>query len=287
MTDATLVIGGLALRLDGSTSVATVMALPGMRTFVLRTAATPRLHFEFDATPDMSAIRELHHFEVLDGAAECLFGVDADGVYHYRFGDSREVRFDPRRPDEAAITVMGNPCLLRFAMWLAYCMTGVAHGRLPIHSSVVICDGRAVMCLGESGTGKSTHTRLWLDNIPGTHLLNDDSPIMAVRREGPAEVYGSPWSGKTHCYRQEHYPVAALLRLEQKSENTIRPLSTLEAFAALQPSCPPAMAHDERCLDMVVRFVGHAIGGAPSYRLGCLPNAAAARLSHTTIYGNL
>lgn len=282
MPSATLAIGGLPLALVGGNSVQTVMNLPGMAAFA--NADTPVITIILDAPFASHTTHILHRFTILDGTDECLFGIDTDGVYHYRFREGEEVCFDPRKPNEALITPLDGPSKLRFALWLAYSMTAVAHGRMPVHSSVVVCDGQAVLCLGESGTGKSTHTRLWLENIDGTHLLNDDSPILAARRDGPAEVFGSPWSGKTHCYRQEHHPVAALLRLEQRPQNSIRRLPTLEAIAALQPSCPPAMAHDERCLSLMMHFVGAVVTGTPAYRLGCLPNADAARLSHNTIF---
>lgn len=286
MSSTRLAIGGLALRLEGGASVELAMDLPGMSVFALHDDREPSITIALDATLPTVPMQELHRFEILDGTGECRFGIDTEGVYHYRFSPSEEVRFDPRRPAEAQVTAMDGDYKLRFALWLAYCMTGADRGRLPIHSSVVVCDGRAVLCLGESGTGKSTHTRLWLEHIPNTHLLNDDSPILCANSEGAAVVYGSPWSGKTHCYRQEHYPVAGLLRLEQRPENSIRRLATIEAFAALQPSCPPAMARDERCLDLTVRFVSTVIQHTPAYRLGCLPNADAARLSHQTIYGS-
>ncbi len=282
MSSAQLAIGGLALALTGGDSVGRAMALPGMTAFALCGENNPDIVIALDSCLQMSQLCELHRFKILDGNVECYFGVDADGIYHYRFSSSEEVRFDPRQPLGAAVTTMDSDGKLRFALWLAYCMIGAGRGRMPVHSSVVVCDGRAV----ESGTGKSTHTRLWLENIPGTYLLNDDSPILAAAKDGPAVVYGSPWSGKTHCYRQEHYPVAALLRLEQRPENNIRRLATIEAFAALQPSCPPAMAHDERCLDMTVRFVSAVIKHTPAYLLGCLPDADAACLSHRTIYGS-
>ena len=284
MSSTRLAIGGLALRLEGGASVEQAMALPGFAPFVMHNDVEPAISIVLDSDLPMPPMQELHRFEILDGTGECRFGVDAESVYHYRFGENEEVRFDPRRPHEAAVSQLEGDGKLRFALWLAYCMTGANYGRTPVHSSVVVCDGRAVMCLGESGTGKSTHTRLWLEHIEGTHLLNDDSPILAASHTGPAVVYGSPWSGKTPCFRQERYPLAALLRLEQRPENSIRQLGTIEAFAALQPSCPPAMAHDERCLDLVVRFVSAVISHTPAYRLGCLPDADSARLSHSTIF---
>ena len=54
---------------------------------------------------------------------------------------------------------------------------------------VLFIRGKRFFFLGESGTGKSTHTRLWRENIAGSKLLNDDSPIVRYE-EGGVWVYG-------------------------------------------------------------------------------------------------
>lgn len=272
----------MCLGLEGGDSLRRVMALPGMKEFI--SVATPEVKVHLDVSLKLPPCQVLHRFDILDDTAECRFGIDAEGVYWYDFGEGCLLRYDPRNCALVELSPMTDLGLLCFAMWAAYSMLGLPRHRIPVHSSVVVCDGRAVMCLGESGTGKSTHTRLWLENIQGTHLLNDDSPILAVEESGVV-VYGSPWSGKTHCYRQEQASVAALLRLEQKPANTIRRLGVVESFIALQPSCPPCLAKEERCMDMLVAFISDVIQRTSLYRMGCLPNADAAFLSHKTIFG--
>ena len=278
-------IGGLAVQLRGGESVERAMRLSGMSIF--RSADTiPQLTFELDTPQADIECRELHRFKILDGAEECVFGIDSGGVYRYIFSGGGAVSIDPREECIARCTAMDQYSKLRLALWISYGMTAARYGRMPIHASAVVNDGRAVLCLGESGTGKSTHTRLWLKNIESTHLLNDDSPIVSVEEVaagGCARAYGSPWSGKTACFRQESHPVASLLRLMQRQENSIRRVSKLEAFCALQPSCPPAMGHDERLLDMVTGFVGKVISTTPVYIMGCLPNDEAALMSHKAI----
>ena len=259
------------------------MDIPGMDVF-----ATPAdvISFEIrlDTALQMSRCCLLHQFDIVDGRRQCRFGVDAEGVYYYEFEHEGLVRYDPRHPAVVDLTTMTHLPVLRFALWTAYSIAGLRFGVVPVHSSVVVCEGRAVMCLGESGTGKSTHTRLWIDNIPGSYLLNDDSPI--VRFDGESvRVHGSPWSGKTDCYLQESHPVVGFLRLEQRKENTIRRLGVVEGFSALQPSCPPALAREERCMDLLVNFISNVIEQVPVYRMGCLPDADAARLSHNTLMG--
>lgn len=172
--------------------------------------------------------------------------------------------------------------LVRFALWVGYGLKTAASGTIAIHSSCIVADGRAVIFLGESGTGKSTHTRLWRENIPGAFLLNDDSPIVRVI-DGAAWVYGSPWSGKTPCYKQERYPLAACVRLSQAPYNAIHKLHVIKGYAALHPSCPPEFAYDERLYSHISSSLSSILKRIPVYHLECLPDAAAAQLSFETV----
>ncbi|MBQ0160120.1 MAG: hypothetical protein MJZ99_07555 [Bacteroidales bacterium] len=177
-----------------------------------------------------------------------------------------------------------SPVNLRFALWMATGMLSMNSKMLLIHSSCVVHQNKAVLCLGESGTGKSTHTRLWLKYIPDSHLLNDDSPVLAFEN-GEAVVYGSPWSGKTHCYHQKRFPLAAAIRLSQAPYNKIRRLGIVESLSALHPSCPPALAQDDRYQDFIVELLSDVLGCVPVYHLECLPDEAAAWTSHDAIFG--
>ena len=284
MSEITFSIGGRQLLVAGGDDLERLMAIPGMAPFRVPS----------DGKADMTVLLEqplpepqtttLHTFEIADGNIDCSLGKDADGVYYYTFSTGSRLCFDPRQPERTLLSPSDNYNVLRFALWTAYTMMGLWQGVQLVHTSTVVWHGQAVLCLGESGTGKSTHTRLWRENIEGSFLLNDDSPVVSVR-DGKVEVYGSPWSGKTPCFRTDHYPVAAFLRLRQAKENRIKRLSTIEAFCALQPSCPPATSHDTLLLDRQSDFVGDMISRVPAYILECLPNGDAARLSNTTIFG--
>ena len=176
-----------------------------------------------------------------------------------------------------------SPYLYRFALWVGYGLMVLPYGTVAIHSSCIVYRDRAVLFLGESGTGKSTHTRLWLNHIEGARLLNDDSPIIRAI-DGKAIVYGSPWSGKTNCYVNKCVPVRALMRLSQAPHNKIRRLPVLAAIGAVLPSCPPAFAYDSTLQDAICNTVSDIISCTPVYHLECLPNAAAAELSYSTIF---
>lgn len=191
-----------------------------------------------------------------------------------------------RTAGASEIHICGNFSLplLRFALWVGYGLMTVSHDTLAIHSSCIVYKDKAVLFLGESGTGKSTHTRLWCEHIPGAILLNDDSPIIRVENE-KIWVYGSAWSGKTPCYKNERYELASCVRLSQSSENSIFRLPTLQAYGAVHPSCPPEFAYDNALYDSVSRIIGTVISKVPVYGLACLPNRAAAELSYRTIFG--
>lgn len=173
--------------------------------------------------------------------------------------------------------------VLRFALWFAFNLLAVPHGLFAIHSSTVVCNGRANLFLGESGTGKSTHTRLWLNNIAGAKLLNDDSPIIAVE-DDKVMAYGSPWSGKTPCYHNVGFPVNAFVRLRQEKANNIHKLRPLQGFAALQPSTPPALSYSSYYSSKIISLLDVILQRCPVYQLGCLPNVDAATLSYNTLY---
>lgn len=281
MEKARLSIGGIGVTLTGGASVALAMRLPGMAVFQ-RTEADGMV-VRLDEEVALPPCRWLYSYDLEVSGAKCRFGVGEDGCHYQVMGDSVVLRHDRREPDVVVCTAVADASLLRYVLWTAYGMAALHRGAVPVHTSAVVCDGKAVLCLGESGTGKSTHTRLWRENIAGAFLLNDDSPIVRAEADG-IYAYGSPWSGKTPCFRQERYPVAALLRIVQRPENTIKRLGVVEAFAALQPSCPPVLAHDEGCMDMTVDFISKVVSRVPVFRLGCLPDADAARLSHDTIF---
>ncbi len=172
--------------------------------------------------------------------------------------------------------------ILRFGLWIMFGVVLASHDGIAIHSSAIESNNRVVLFLGESGTGKSTHTRLWRENIEGAKLLNDDSPIVRMCA-GRAVVYGSPWSGKTPCYKNLSYPIAAFCRLSQAPHNAISRLSTIAAIGAVLPSTPPQFAHDGYLQDAICTTLGRLISSVPVYHLACLPDAAAAQLSFKTM----
>ena len=139
------------------------------------------------------------------------------------------------------------------------------------------------MFLGKSGTGKSTHSRLWIENIAGTVLLNDDNPVVRVHGDD-VTVYGTPWSGKTPCYRNENVPLKAFVRLSQAPYNRMERLPLLNSYASLLPSCS-CMRWDRASTDALHSAVEKVVSKVGGWHLECLPDAEAALLCSSEIQG--
>ena len=233
---------------------------------------------------------ELTRFEFAEREAECVFLRSAeDYILTIKNATLAEHIFKSNRRDSGCVqtnagVVDTDYSFVRFGIWFMLNIVAVQRLTAAVHSSVIVCHDEAVMFLGESGTGKSTHTRLWRENIEGATLLNDDSPFVGLR-DGRVMAYGSPWSGKTPCYKNECYPIRAIVRLSQAPHNKMRQLRSLQAIGALLPSLPPAFAFDEKLEDAVMNVLSAVVSKVPVYHLECLPNAEAAQLSHDTIFG--
>lgn len=170
---------------------------------------------------------------------------------------------------------------LNNALMMAYAFASACSATMLMHASVIRQGGKGYLMTAPSGTGKSTHTRLWYDNIPGCDLMNDDNPVVRIV-DGQAVVYGSPWSGKTRCYRNIQAPVGGIVRIQQRPENTIRRLSPVEAFCNLLPAMSN-MKWDKRVYNGICDGISQLIQLVGVHELGCLPNAEAAILCHDTI----
>lgn len=145
---------------------------------------------------------------------------------------------------------------------------------VSIHASSVVLDDRAFLFLGKSGTGKSTHSALWLKNFPDASLLNDDNPAVRIE-DGVPVVYGTPWSGKTPCYKNERYRLAGIARLNQADYNRFTYRQDTEAFLTILPSCS-VFRCDGMLRDALYDTVASLAEMIVTGELECLPDDEAA-----------
>ena len=184
---------------------------------------------------------------------------------------------------KAKFRILGSPRFsINTVIMLMYAFSTTRKNTLLMHSSVTIKDGKGYLFLGKSGTGKSTHSQLWIDNIGGCELLNDDNPVLRVESNGEVRVYGTPWSGKTPCYRNLDYVVGAIVDLHQAKSNVIRQLPIVRAYASIYVSCSGIRFLKEMA-DGLHATIEKIVTSVPCYSLDCLPNAEAAFLCYKTV----
>lgn len=154
----------------------------------------------------------------------------------------------------------------------------VNYQTLLFHGSAIGIDGEAYLFTARSGTGKSTHTRLWREQFGArTLMVNDDKPLLRIKEDG-VWVYGTPWDGKHHLSCNTALPLKAICALERSEENHIQKES-LKKFVpvALQqiylPDDPEAM------LDMLGLIEG-LLSRVGLYRLGCNMDPEAAIVAY-------
>lgn len=297
MNSAILNIAGLFLAVSGENSLQHIISLPRFSPFIVSNSSpviskdsnsiAGQILFDSNDCISLGNSKPISDFPLEDGYAIAhLFNTNTGIVLTLSYPNAENPALVISKCTNSDI-VNVSPCsdfsLLNYATWFAFSILSPFSSRIPIHSSVIETGSGAVLFLGESGTGKSTHTRLWTQYIPNSTILNDDSPILCVESD-KIVVYGSPWSGKGNYYRNEVRPVKAIVRLSQAPANHIERLSVMEAFAAIYPSLPPCLAYFEDYSTKNISMVSSILKQVPVYHLACLPNADAARLCFNTIF---
>lgn len=153
-------------------------------------------------------------------------------------------------------------------------------GGFMLHSSCVRRGDRAYLFSADSGTGKSTHTHLWLKAFADAEIVNDDKP--ALREFGGVwHACGTPFSGKSNENVNLKIPVRAVVFLERGEENQIEPLSVKEAIPLLmkQTLRPKSPERSIRLLELLDRF----FKAVPMFRLRCNMSLSAAQTAYDGI----
>lgn len=173
---------------------------------------------------------------------------------------------------------------LNNSLMVMFALATAGQGVVLFHSAVVTCKDRGYMFLGKSGTGKSTHARLWLAHVEESDLLNDDNPVVRLQADG-AWVYGSPWSGKTPCYKNRGVRLGAIVNLSQAPYNRIRPISGVEAYVALLPSIS-GMRWNKAVADGLHQTENELAKSVKMFHLECLPDEDAAKVCSEAVIAN-
>lgn len=174
------------------------------------------------------------------------------------------------------------------AAMMVYAFAAVGLGTVLMHASVIGYHERAYLFLGISGTGKSTHSSLWLKHIEGAELMNDDNPIVRIygatdSKKAFVIAYGSPWSGKTPCYKNVQAPIGAFVQIRQYPENEISRMNVLESFSSLYASISGIKTGRSAMAAHINDSISAILDAVPCYLLKCRPDEEAARVCHAAV----
>ncbi len=205
---------------------------------------------------------------VCSGNADLEITVTEQDIAEERIRSQAEGNF----PDEYLETL---------AVYRKFCTAAADYGVILFHGSAVAVDGEAFIFTAPSGTGKSTHARLWRKALGDrVEMVNDDKPLIRFK-DGEIYVYGTPWNGKHGLSANISRRLKAVCYLNRGAENSISPLSPREGFPLLlsQTFLPEA----EEVCGKVITMVGGLSQSVSLYSLFCNVSQEAALLSYNTM----
>ena len=146
------------------------------------------------------------------------------------------------------------------------------------HGSVVAVDGAGYLFTAKSGTGKSTHTRLWREYFGNRAVMvNDDKPLLHIADSGVI-AYGTPYNGKHRLGTNTSVPLKAICILTRAEENHIEPISFEQAYKMLlQQVYRPA---DSILMMKTLTLIDRLGDSVKLYKLGCNMDISAAKVAY-------
>ena len=154
---------------------------------------------------------------------------------------------------------------------------------MVFHSSVIEVDGCAYVFSGSSGTGKSTHVKLWREYLKDrdVHMINDDKPLMKI--SGEIKIYGTPWMGKYRIGENRNAPIKAICFLDQGTENRIQRLNKDDALTCLYKQT--YRVNDREMLCHTLELLHDVARLIPVYHMDCTISYEAVRLAYEKMKG--
>lgn len=154
----------------------------------------------------------------------------------------------------------------------------INYGTFLFHGSCIAVDGVGYLFTAKSGTGKSTHTRLWRELLGSRAVMvNDDKPFINING-GKVTVYGTPYNGKHRLGNNISVPLKAVCLLERAKENSIQEVSRTDVYALmLQQSYRPRKPEQ---VSKMLALLDEMLDNVKVYRLGCNMDIEAAKVAY-------
>ncbi|MFW5482082.1 MAG: hypothetical protein ACOCOT_01095 [Prevotella sp.] len=270
-----------------------VSLIPSFQPFACKEVADSDLFFQIDVDDNLRPVPKDQRSLIRDfdtGNGNIIVYQLTDGGYQYVIKDingySCALLITNKNFVHCHCALNGNYDMRSFGLnsvlMLAFAFAGASRSVLLIHASLVRHRGWGYPFIAKSGTGKSTQVSSWLRYIPDCDLMNDDNPILRILDDGKPYIFGSPWSGKTPCYRNVMAPLGAVTRIDRADKNWVERLNPVEAFTSFLPSCS-SMKWDIDIYRKICDTVTRVVETVPIYTLHCLPDKEAAMVCNRAI----
>lgn len=226
---------------------------------------------------------ELFLYKIDDGSYYAMVKVDSIGDEYFMHASSNwdfVTLSENCKSDNCPFSVINKFLMLTFIYASSF------YNTVLLHASSVRVGDEAVAFIGKSGVGKSTHSGLWLKQFNGAELINDDQPAVRVFENNNVRIYGTPWSGKTHCYKSVSAVLVSVIAMKQAKDNMMVELSPIQLLAELIASCS-MMKSDASTFRNIVSTIVNISSYVRGFILENRPEQYAALLAYNNTIGLL
>ena len=159
----------------------------------------------------------------------------------------------------------------------------VEYNVVLFHGSTLSLDGAGYAFTAKSGTGKSTHTRLWREVFGDrVRMINDDKPLLKID-DGGVTVYGTPWRGKHGIGENASAPLRSICLIERSADNRIKLLSRTDAMMCILPQIYRIKSPQK--MKKILALADKLVSKVSVYRLGCNMDPSAATVAYEGMKG--
>ena len=154
-----------------------------------------------------------------------------------------------------------------------------------MHGAVITYKDKALMFTAQSGTGKSTHIKLWKQRFKSdVDIVNGDKPIVRVFEDG-IKVFGTPFCGKERWHKNRSAYLHSICIIQQALENEIARISSEDAILPLYQQIYLSKENEEVACKQLALF-DQLLSLIPVYKLKCNMSIEAAEVAYKGMFDN-
>lgn len=210
---------------------------------------------------------------------QCAGYICPGDEYAFSVSASEEELREEQKNGDFSAAYCESICLYRHI-----CETLPNYNVFLMHASIIEADGNAYAFTAKSGVGKSTHTALWLKNIPNARVLNGDKPLLRVETDGSVTAFGTPWNGKENWGENISAPLRAICFIERGEVNSIRRATQEDAIGRLVHQL--YLRGTRASVDKQLTLMDALVRAVPFWVLSCTISDEAAKVAYEAMKYN-